>query len=79
MVSRNACFKAEIESTDVILTKKGRLPASNVTTLQKFDYQNCRTHKTQTKGNIVHVSIFLETALILKISKFPMLYRFQAR
>lgn len=67
MVTRNACFKADIKSTDVALIKKGRLPASSVTTLQRFNYQNWSMHKKQTKDNTVHIPIFLEIALLLKI------------
>lgn len=65
MVTRNACFKADIKSTNVALIKKGRLPASSVTTLQRFNYQNQSMHKNQT--NTVHIHIFLEIALLLKI------------
>lgn len=56
-----------MKSTDVTLTQKGRLPASNVTTVQKFKYQNCSTHKNQTKDNIAHINIFLEIAVLLKV------------
>lgn len=67
MVTRNAYFKADMKSTDVTLTQEGRLPANNVTIVQKFKYQNCSTHKNQTKDNIVHINIFLELAVLLKI------------
>lgn len=74
MVTRNACLEADINSTDVALIKKGRLPASNVTTLQRFNYQNWNIHENQT--NTVHIEIFTEITLLLKISKFPVLERF---
>lgn len=56
-----------MKSTDRILTKRGRLPASHIATLQRFNNQNCSSHKKQTKDNIVHINIFLEIALLLKI------------
>lgn len=66
MVTRNACFKADIKSTDIALIKKCRLPANSGTTLQRFNYQNWSMHKEQIKDNTAHIHIFLEIALLLK-------------
>lgn len=79
MVTRNACFKADIKSTDIALIKKCRLPANSGTTLQRFNYQNWSMHKEQIKDNTAHIHIFLEIALLLKIEKFAVWERFQVR